>query len=414
MRLFLFFILASTIGFSQTMDEWVLDPDYIKSVTFNKPAENMLPVYELGERIRISFDDVIGDEANYYYQIEHYDHNWVPSKLFKNEFLAGYDDQRIIDYRNSFTTIQGYSHYEFSIPNRFIQGLKVSGNYMVHFYDEDRNLVFSRRFMVVENRAAVGVAVKRRRDLKLVDEMQRLEYFVDSQEINFINPAQTLKTVLVQNADLNSIIYGPKPQYNVANKQVYDYDAPTSFWAGNEYLNFENRDFRAPNLNINRVVKGDLYNAILFIDRPRIYEPYTFFPDINGNFQIATLDNEDNAVQAEYVNIHFKLELKEELKAGERIFVYGNYNAFQLQPENELRFNPETGLFETVILLKQGFYNYKYVVTDKFGKILHGRICGNKWQTENEYTVLAYYRAPGARYDRLVGVGSANSENIGN
>lgn len=35
------------------------------------------------------------------------------------------------------------------------------------------------------------------------------------------------------------------------------------FWAGNEFLNFENRDFRSPNMNIDFVRKGELYNAYL-------------------------------------------------------------------------------------------------------------------------------------------------------
>jgi hypothetical protein len=70
---------------SQTEGELVNDPDYIKSVTFNKPPENMLPIFKLGDGFEISFDDVIGDEADYYYQFEHYDYDWKPSQLFKNE-----------------------------------------------------------------------------------------------------------------------------------------------------------------------------------------------------------------------------------------------------------------------------------------------------------------------------------------
>jgi hypothetical protein len=37
----------------------------------------MLPIFN-GVRINLSFDDVIGDEANYYYQIEHYDYDQCP------------------------------------------------------------------------------------------------------------------------------------------------------------------------------------------------------------------------------------------------------------------------------------------------------------------------------------------------
>ncbi|BAO55326.1 type IX secretion system plug protein [Nonlabens marinus] len=399
---------------AQELADLVNDPDYIKTVTFNKPPQNMLPIYNLGDRIVMSFDDVIGDEANYYYQIEHYDYDWTSSALFKNEFLEGVDDRRILNYRNSFTTLQSYSHYEIAIPNQFTTGLTVSGNYMIHIYNNDRELVFSRKFMLLDNQATVGVAVKRARDLKFVQTQQRVEFNIDSQNINFINPNANLKVAIFQNSDLNSGIYGIKPQFNIGNNQVYKYDGPTSFWAGNEYLNFENRDFRAPNVNIDYVRLDELYNSYLFVDQSRAFREYTYNPDINGNFLVTTTTNEDNAVQAEYLNVHFKLDPVVDLPKNSSVFITGNYNGFQYQDENLMRFNPVTKLYEATILLKQGFYNYRYTLIDANGIEIPGAITGNNWQTENAYTILAYYREPGGRYDRLIGIGEGNSAKITN
>ena len=399
---------------AQELEDLVNDPDYIKTVTFNKPPQNMLPIYNLGDRIVMSFDDVIGDEANYYYQIEHYDYDWTSSALFKNEFLEGVDDRRILDYRNSFTTLQSYSHYEVAIPNQFTTGLTKSGNYMIHIYNDDRELVFSRKFMLLDNQAAVGVAVKRARDLNFVQTQQRVEFNIDSQNINFINPNVNLKVAIFQNSDLNSGIYGIKPQFNLGNNQVYKYDGPTSFWAGNEYLNFENRDFRAPNVNIDYVRLDDLYNSYLFVDQSRAFREYTYNPDINGNFLVTTTTNEDNAVQAEYLNVHFKLDPVIDLPENSSVFITGNFNGFQYQDENLMRFNPATKLYEATILLKQGFYNYRYTLINDKGVEIPGAITGNLWQTENAYTILAYYREPGGRYDRLIGIGEGNSAKITN
>ncbi|MEP6110064.1 type IX secretion system plug protein domain-containing protein [Nonlabens ulvanivorans] len=415
-----FFILVFTtlsvvfIAQSQTLEDLVNDPDYIKSVTFNKEPEYMLPVFQMGETVALEFDDVIGDEADYYYQFEHYDYNWQPSRLFKNEFLDGIDDMRVFDYRNSFTTLQSFSHYTLSIPNQFTRGFKVSGNYMIHIYNDNRELVFSRKFMIMEEKAQVGVEIKRARDIKYINTQQRVQYTVDSQEINFINPADNLKTVIIQNSDIQTALYDIKPQFNLGNRQEYRYDTETSFWAGNEYLNFENRDFRSPNQNIDYVRKKDLYEAYLFVHKPRYGNEYTFFPDINGNYLVTTLDNEDNAVQAEYVNVHFSLLPAFNLPPDASIYVMGNYNAFQLQPENQLIYNEKRGMYEATILLKQGFYNYRYTVVYDNGEQDPGFISGNLWQTENIYTVLAYYREPGGRYDRLIGQGAGSSEDIRN
>lgn len=399
---------------AQTQEEWVNDPDYIKTVTFNKPAENRMPIYEMGNVITFEFDDVIGDEADYYYRFEHYDQDWTPSRLFKNEFLEGIDDMRIFDYRNSFTTLQPYSHYTLTIPNQFTQGFKVSGNYMIHIYNDNRELVFSRKFMLVEPKAQVRVAVRRARDLNYINSQQRVEFTIDSQEILFINPAENLKTTLIQNNELQTAIENLKPQFNLGNQQVYRYDAETSFWAGNEYLFFENRDFRSPNLNIDYVDRIDVYEAHLFKDLPRYGDDYTFFPDINGNFKITTLNNEDNDVQAEYVNIHFKLAPSFSLPPDASIYVMGSYNDYQLQEESKMNWDEKRGYYHAKILLKQGFYNYRYTVVYNNLEQDPGFISGNHWQTENQYTVLAYYREPGGRYDRLIGIGEANSRNITN
>ena len=75
---------------------------------------------------------------------------------------------------------------------------------------------------------------------------------------------------------------------------------------------------------------------------------------------------------------------------------------------NKLYYNPSLDLYEGIILLKQGFYNYKYAL--KQGDvILKNRVSGSHSVTENEYLILLYYRDIGAQFDALVGVGRANS-----
>ena len=80
-----------------------------------------------------------------------------------------------------------------------------------------------------------------------------------------------------------------------------------------------------------------------------------------------------------------------------------------------MQYNSEAGVYESVIELKQGFYNYKYVAVDKKTNTLNeGAISGDFWQTENNYKVLTYYRNLGARYDRIIGFGETSSVKISN
>jgi hypothetical protein len=78
-----------------------------------------------------------------------------------------------------------------------------------------------------------------------------------------------------------------------------------------------------------------------------------------------------------------------------------------------LIYNPESGRFETKIVLKQGIYNYKFASQDFAGVNYDNLISGSYWPTENDYWVLVYHRKLGARCDELIAVGNANSINIG-
>ena len=61
-------------------------------------------------------------------------------------------------------------------------------------------------------------------------------------------------------------------------------------------------------------------------------------------------------------------------------------------------------------MLKQGYYNYYYAVVPKeTNEIDLDRLEGNSQETENEYTILVYYRPFGTRYDQLVGVSTVTS-----
>ncbi|NNK87149.1 MAG: DUF5103 domain-containing protein, partial [Flavobacteriaceae bacterium] len=140
--------------------------------------------------------------------------------------------------------------------------------------------------------------------------------------------------------------------------------------------------------------------------------PYTYNPDINGNFVITVLDREDPSIEADYTMVHFSLQHDELL--GEDIYVYGNYNNYALNESNRMEFNPNTGYYEKAMLLKQGFYNYKYVLVNKNNELDEGAISGNFDVTENNYKVIVYYRELGGRYDRIIGFGEGSSLKISN
>jgi len=69
-------------------------------------------------------------------------------------------------------------------------------------------------------------------------------------------------------------------------------------------------------------------------------------------------------------------------------------------------FNPNTNTYNASILLKQGFYNYTYATIGADGLVNTHQINGSFFETENQYTVITYYKPFGSLYDRVIGVGS--------
>lgn len=409
---FLFFFSISTVLLAQ-VDE-VSPPAFIKTITFkSNTTQGQLPVLKLGEPLVLEFDALNANEEDFYYVIEHFNFDWTPSVLAKAEYMRGLDNQRILEYYNSFNTYQVYSHYKLQIPNIQTRALLKSGNYMISIYDEYDELMFSRKFMIYEDLVNVGVRVKRSRDVKVIEEKQSIDLTISTSSINFNNPLETIKTVIIQNNNLKTSISDLKPQYTLGNELIYRYDTESAFWGGNEFLWFESKDVRISNVGVQFIDLKDIYQTYLYPNAPRAERPYTYNPDLNGNFQVTALDRTDVDIEADYTMVHFSL-VQDEL-IGKDIHVYGNFNAFAIEPLTKMEYNSEKGTYETSFRLKQGFYNYKYVVVDsETGELDEGAISGDYWQTENNYKTLVYYRDLGARYDRLIGYGEATSVDISN
>lgn len=398
--------------FTHVLFGQITDAPNIKTVIFRSSnTNNYSPIIRLGEKMILSFDDLNADEQNYYYKIEHCELDWTPSKLIDSEFIIGFSEDRIREFNNSFNTLLPYTNYELTIPNPSTR-LKISGNYMLSILNESNEIVLQRRFIVYEPKVTVAVAVYQSRDISKVNTHQSVQFTINNGSLRVNNPSQEIKTVLLQNNNWQTAITGLKPQYFRNNQLLYLYNKETSFWGGNEFLYFDTKAIRDATLNIARSeLTGDIYDTYLYTKKERIDEPYTLFPDINGNFTVRTLDGDMPNIDADYTWVHFSLECLEEL-TGKDVFVSGKFNDWVLNDLNKLAYNPETGLFEGAILIKQGFYNYQFVTKDTNGAISNHDIDGSHYQTENDYTVIVYYKKFGARYTKVIGVGVGNSKVI--
>lgn len=398
--------------FSQIVEK--VEPSYISTIQFRGATDlSQLPIIRLGEQVNLSFDALNGEEEDYYYKITHHDFDWAPSDLSKSEYLDGFDDVRIQTYQNSLNTLQIFSHYELTIPNRDTRAIQKSGNYLISIFNGDGDLIFTRKFLVIESIAAVGVEIKRARDLKIINEKQVVQFTVNSPNLLLINPKQTVKTLVLQNSNLKTAIKDLVPQYTIGNELIYRYDKEAAFGGGNEFLAFDNKDERSASNGVRSIEITDVYENYLYTNIPRYDRPYTYNPDINGNFVVRNVDAQNQDIEAEYVRMHFNLQYYDDL-GDKELHLYGNFNNWTIDGSTYMKYDSQSDTYKNERLFKQGFYNYKYVVVNRDGTINEGAVSGDFWQTENDYTVIVYFRDLGARYDRIIGTGYANSTNINN
>ena len=284
---------------------------------------------------------------------------------------------------------------------------------MIKILDENKEVVFSRKLILFEDLVTVPIQVKRARVVSKIETKQNLDFTIRSNSITFQNPMKNVKVLLMQNGNLNTGIQNVVPQYTIGNDLIYKYDTETQFWAGNEYLYFENKDIKAAGNNIAKIDSNTaIYGSRLFTNAARANFQYSNNQDVNGNFVVKNINSENSEIEADYAWVYFSLSAPT-FRSNKDIYVTGMFNNYNLTPEYKMDYNPANALYEKAILIKQGFTNFQYTIADKKGVIdYENAIDGNFYQTENEYTVLVYYRAGIDRYDRVIGKGTANSLNI--
>jgi hypothetical protein len=407
---FLALIIVSTLKIhSQAKD--VLEPINIKTVILKPLAANRYaPQMRMGETFILAFDDLEANQKEYYYKIEHCDFNWNSSNLSDREFINGYSEDRIRNYESSFNTLQFYTHYSITFPNSQTS-FKISGNYKILVLDDNNNVIFTRKFVLYDSKVSVGMTINRSRDLAYFDTKQYVDFVINHPNFLINNPSVEIKTVLMQNNDWNTAIKDLKAQYYRGSQLIYKYVNETNFWAGNEFRYFDSKGVRDANNEIARVDVGpNLYHTILYTDEERIDLPYSLNPDINGNFVVRTIDGNDNSdIDADYTWVFFYLESFENLN-DKKVYINGSFSNWKIHDDFEMKYNSESNLYEAILLMKQGFYNYQYVTVGADNTISNSDIDGSFHLTENDYTLLVYYRPFGSRYDQVIGIGHGKSD----
>ena len=390
-----FFIFFCLNNFSQN----------IKSIQLRPLQEDSFSsIVPLGTVLELSFDDLDADSKDYQYKIEHMTHDWKSSRLSSSQYIDGFDQNTIINVSNSFNTFQNYTHYSVQIPNVNTIITK-SGNYLLSILNNYDEIIFTRRFVLYERATTIGVSVERSRNTKTFNSQQTVQFSVNHSNIIINNPNQEINVVVLKNNNWNEKIENLQPTFFKPNQLLYTYTNKTNFWGGNEYLNFDNKIIRNSSLNVVKVIRKDIFHHFLYPFNYNPFRTYKYNPDINGQYLIRTLEADNNETEADYAMMHFSIEMDEPLQDKD-VHIYGAFNNFSINDENKMQYNYEENAYLGSILLKQGFYNYTFATVDTENYVNTNDINGSFYETENEYSVIVYYKPFGSFYERVIGVGT--------
>ena len=366
------------------------------------------PVITLGsdDRVIISFDELTEEHSYLRYSLVHCNANWQPSGLVDSEFVDGFNLGYVNDYEYSQLTKVHYVHYSIALPNDEVR-FTASGNYLLQVFAEDNpdEPLLQARFMVSEAKAMVAASVTSRTDVDYNGSHQQLSFEVDASKLNVQDMYNDLKIMVSQNSRVDNEIVVGKPLRVSLNKAYYEHLSPLIFKAGNEYRRMETVSVTYPGMRVAEIgYREPYYHMVLEPDKLRSIGQYLYDQTQFGRFTIREYNSSQSDIEADYVLTHFSLDLPEQFDCG--IFLDGDFTHRRFDEGARMEFNRETTLYEKTLLLKQGAYNYQYlIVPDGKSVGMTAPIEGDFYETVNEYLIKVYYHRPGERYDRLVGVG---------
>ena len=355
-------------------------------------------------QIEISFDELSHVPHYYSYTLLHLNSDNRYSDLLKSEYIDGDYTAEITDFDQSENTQQLYTHYRFMFPNDNMN-VKVSGNYAIKIYEdnnEDEPIAFV-CFSVVEPIVSIDATIRGNTDIELSGRYQQLDIDIITKDLNIRN-AEDIRLIVMQNGRLDNAVYNPRPTYIEGNRLRYINQRALIFEGGNEYRYFDISSEYIMGHNVDRIYFDKTYlHAYLFADENLSQSPYIAEQDANGQYVINVERKSEDDYEADYMWVHFLLP-QDNIWFDGSLYINGDLTLHAMDYDSRMEYDDMHKCYYKSLYLKQGAYSYQYLFRPKNeykGTTL--RTEGSHWQTENEYSILVYYRPFGSRADRLVG-----------
>lgn len=359
------------------------------------------PMARLGDPVTLTFDIMDDEYSNLYYSVQHLDCDFQPDDLSFSEYADGFNDRPLQDYEQSFNTHASFSHYTITIPNRDIQPT-ISGNYQISVYepDEPDNPILTKHFMLYEEDEKSRISAKVNQPFLPEYQFthQQIDLAINDSRLKSQNPERYLKVFVQQNGDPNLRHRLEVSGYLNNDIQYRKNDGGNLFPGGNEFLFIDAKDVHFRPLGVDGILFRDgRYHY--YTSPTEHYNASDTRKDLNGQYYVKNDRAYNLALESDYIDVTFRLKYDPFTNYG--IYLYGALTNYRRDDSSLLRWNEESELWETTITIKQGLYNYQFIMEDADGNIMDYSH-GSHFNTENEYLITVYTSYTRNRGDRLV------------
>lgn len=390
----------------------------IHNVKLNPSADQTAyPVLNLNGSgvLDLNFDDLEGGVRSYSYTWQLCNADWTKAILSEFDYIKGFSQNRINTYRTSSIATVKYTHYMVTLPERSCMPSK-SGNYLLKvFADGDTaNLLFTRRVLVLEEKATIPAQVQQPFNGQIFKTHQKIQFSVNlAAGLNVFNPMQQVKVCILQNWRWDNGLLDVHPTIIRQNAMEFNTESDAVFPGGREWRWLDLRSFRLLSDRVKNASTAADGTTLVEVrpDLDRSGQRLVYYKDNNGRFYNDISENLNYLWQADYAKVHFTfVPPGNQPMPDKQLYLFGELTNYGQDEKAAMSFNAEKGVYETELLLKNGYYDYSYITTDRDNpRPSFDYTEGNFWETENDYTILVYYRPIGGRTDELIGLARVNS-----
>lgn len=364
------------------------------------------------EPLLLRFDILQSNPSTLRYRFRHCDAFWHVDSLEVGEFFSGNNEAGIDNYESSFTTLKDYICYYKQFPEPYGRFM-ASGNYILEVFPAEHpdSLLLTRKFYVCEDVVETEITIgKPSGSFGNFNRDQEVNVSVTPRRGSFLPSQPEYYQVMVKQNGRDDLLRVLEIDGYSGDAMLYAHKKANVFAGGNCFRYFDLSNLRATMYHIQRIERvGDDVFAFLQPDEDRSRKAYVQYNSLNGGMKTNIRDRQNPHIESDYVWVNFSLPMERPFMDG-NIYIVGDLTMWRLNENSRMEWNPRFKAYTKRMLLKQGYYSYQLVflpIGENEG--LTSKLEGDHNVTVNEYTVYVYYRSPGARFDRLVALRKASS-----